>query len=252
MDCSGQRAQAGILGVAAPEEYGGGGVDDFRYNAILSEELAAADVLSAGLGLSLQADIALPYLLHGCTPEQAARWLPGIVSGEPILALAMTEPGAGSDVAGIATTGGQARRPLRRQRLEDVHHQRLNADLVVTAVKTDPSAAPQGHLPAGHRAAAGRVSRAAEAGEGGAARADTAELFFDDVRVPAANLLGEEGRGFYAADEHLAQERLSIAVQARPRPGARSGSDARLRQGAPRRSASRSARSRTTGSCSPR
>ncbi|MEE8601422.1 acyl-CoA dehydrogenase family protein [Euzebya tangerina] len=206
--------EAGILGIAAPEDLGGGGVSDFRYNAILSECLAEADVLSAGLGLSLQADIALPYFLHHCTPEQAKQWIPGIISGETILALAMTEPGAGSDVAGIATTA-------RRDGSEYVVNggktfitNALNADLVVTAVKTDPEAGRKGisllvipsDLPG--------FSRGEKLAKVGQHAADTAELFFDDVRVPVENLLGEEGRGFYAMMAHLAEERMSVAVQA--------------------------------------
>ena len=206
--------EAGLLGIAAPEEHGGGGMTDFRYNAIISECLAEADVLSAGLGLSLQADIALPYLLHMATEEQQARWLPGAISGETILALAMSEPGAGSDVAGIATTA----------RLDGDHYvvdgaktfitNGQNADLIITAVKTDPSERHKGISLLVIEADRDGFSRGRKLAKVGQHAADTSELFFDGVRVPVDNRLGEEGTGFYAMMGNLAQERLSIAVQA--------------------------------------
>jgi alkylation response protein AidB-like acyl-CoA dehydrogenase len=206
--------ETGILGIAAPEVHGGGGVADFRYNAILSEELAHADVLAAGLGLSLQADIALPYFLEGCTPEQAARWLPGIVSGESILALAMTEPGAGSDVAGIATTAVRDGDDFVVDGAKTFITNGLNADLVVTAVKTDPDAGRKGISLLVIEADRPGFSRGRKLAKVGQHAADTSELFFDGVRVPSSNVLGEVDGGFYTMMSHLAQERLSVAVQA--------------------------------------
>ncbi|WP_067650848.1 acyl-CoA dehydrogenase family protein [Nocardia harenae] len=206
--------ELGLLGVAAPEEYGGGGIEDFRYNAILAEELAAADVLTAGLGLSLQADIALPYLLHNCTPEQAKRWLPGVVTGETILALAMTEPGAGSDVAGIATTAIRTGDEYVITGSKTFITNGLNADLVVVAVKTDPAAGRRGISLLVVEADRPGFSRGAKLVKVGQHAADTAELFFDGVRVPAGNLLGAENRGFYVMMSHLVQERLAVTVQA--------------------------------------
>jgi alkylation response protein AidB-like acyl-CoA dehydrogenase len=205
---------AGFLGIAAPEEHGGGGVDDFRYHAILSEELAAADVLSAGLGLTLQADIALPYLLHDTTEEQAARWLPDVVAGRSILALAMTEPGAGSDVAGLATTARRDGDHYVVDGAKTFITNGLNADLVITAVKTDPDAGRKGISLLVIEADREGFSRGRKLAKLGQHAADTSELFFDGVRVPVDNLLGEEHRGFYAMMGHLAQERLAIAVQA--------------------------------------
>jgi alkylation response protein AidB-like acyl-CoA dehydrogenase len=206
--------EAGILGIAAPEEHGGGGVADFRYNALLSEALAEADVLSAGLGLCLQADIALPYFLHDGTPAQAERWLPDIVAGRTILALAMSEPGAGSDVAGITTTAVREGDEYVVDGAKTFITNGLNADLVVTAVKTDPSAGRKGISLLVIEADRDGFSRGRKLAKIGQHAADTAELFFDGVRVPVDNLLGEEGRGFYAMMNHLAQERLSVAVQA--------------------------------------
>lgn len=206
--------ELGILGIAAPEIHGGGGVEDFRYNAILSEELAAADVLSAGLGLSLQADIAMPYLLHHCTEEQAQRWLPGAISGETILALAMSEPGAGSDVAAITTTAVRDGDTYVINGTKTFITNGLNADLIITAVKTDPSAGRRGISLVVVEADRPGFSRGSKLAKVGQHAADTAELFFHDVRVPVANLLGEEGRGFYLMMNHLTQERLAVAVQA--------------------------------------
>lgn len=205
---------AGLLGIAAPEEFGGGGVDDFRFNAILSEELAEADVLSAGLGLCLQADIVMPYFLHSITPEQQQRWLPGVVAGTTIVALAMSEPGAGSDVAGIGTTAVRDGDHYVVNGAKTFITNGLNADLVITAVKTDPSAGRKGISLLAIDADTPGFSRGRKLAKLGQHAADTAELFFDDVRVPVENLLGEEHRGFYAMMTHLAQERLSVAVQA--------------------------------------
>lgn len=206
--------EAGFLGIAAPERYGGGGTPDFRYNAILSECLAEADVLAVGLGLSLQADIALPYLLDHCTPEQAERWLPDVVAGRRILALAMTEPGAGSDVAAITTTAVRDGDHYVVNGAKTFITNALNADLVITAVKTDPAAGRKGISLLVIEADTPGFSRGAKLPKVGQHAADTAELFFDDVRVPAANLLGEEGRGFYMIMGHLTQERIAVAVQA--------------------------------------
>lgn len=205
---------AGILGIAAPERFGGGGVDDFRYNAILSEELAAADVLSAGLGLSLQADIALPYLLHECDEEQQQRWLPDVVAGRTILALAMSEPGAGSDVAALRTTAVRDGDDYVIDGTKTFITNGLNADLVIVAVKTDPAAGRKGISLLAVEADRAGFSRGRKLAKLGQHAADTAELFFDQVRVPVANRLGQEGRGFYSMMGHLAQERLSVAVQA--------------------------------------
>lgn len=205
---------AGILGVAAPEEHGGGGVRDFRFNAILSECLAEADVLSTGLGLSLQADIALPYLLEDCTPEQAERWLPDVVGGRAILALAMTEPGAGSDVAGITTTAVRDGDDYVVNGAKTFITNALNADLVITAVKTDPDAGRRGISLLVVESDREGFSPGRKLAKVGQHAADTAELFFDDVRVPVSNLLGEQGRGFHTMMGHLAQERLSISVHA--------------------------------------
>jgi alkylation response protein AidB-like acyl-CoA dehydrogenase len=206
--------EAGIFGISVPEEHGGLALDDFRFNAILSECLAEADVLSTGLGLTLQADIALPYFVDHCTAEQAGRWLPDIVAGRTIIALAMSEPGAGSDVAALTTTAVRDGDEYVVNGAKTFITNGLNADLVVTAVKTDPSAGRRGITLLVIPADSPGFERGRKLEKVGQHAQDTAELFFHDVRVPVDHLLGEEGRGFYLMMGHLAQERLCVAVQA--------------------------------------
>jgi alkylation response protein AidB-like acyl-CoA dehydrogenase len=203
---------AGFLGMAIPTEHGGGGVDDFRFNLILAEELAYAGTGGAGLGLTLHNDICLPYFLSLATDEQKDRWLPGIASGELITAIAMTEPGIGSDLAGMTTTA-----------LRDGDHyvvngsktfitNGINADLVITAVKTDPTQRHKGMSLVVLERGMDGFERGRNLEKIGLHSQDTAELAFADVAVPVANLLGQEGQGFVHLVHNLPQERLSIAA----------------------------------------
>lgn len=202
---------AGYLGAAVPEAYGGAG-GDFLFDAILIEE--AGRIRAHPLMLSLHSDIVLPYFLDFGTEEQKTRWVPGCVRGETILAIGMTEPGTGSDLANIRTT---ARRDGDSYILNGsktfISNGQL-ADLVVVVCKTDPEIEP------GHK---GISLIVVEAGSPGFSRGrnleklglkgqDTSELHFEDCRVPAANLLGQEGRGFYHLMQQLQQERLTIAI----------------------------------------
>jgi alkylation response protein AidB-like acyl-CoA dehydrogenase len=203
---------AGFLGMDVDERYGGGGVRDFRYNLVLGEEVQAAGVNAAGLGLTLHNDICLPYFTSLTNDEQKARWLPGICSGSLITAVAMTEPGIGSDLASMTTTA-----------VRDGHHyvvngsktfitNGINADLVITAVKTDPTQRHAGmSLLVVERDTPG-FERGRNLAKVGLHAQDTAELFFADARVPVANLLGSEGQGFRHLVANLPQERLSIAA----------------------------------------
>ena len=203
---------SGFLAMQAPTEYGGGGTKDFRYNAIIGEELMYAGSGGAGLGLTLHNDITLPYFLELTNDEQKARWLPGICDGSLITAVAMTEPGMGSDLASMGTTA-----------LRDGDHyivngsktfitNGINADLVITAVKTDPTLKHKGMtLMVLERGMAG-FERGRNLEKVGLHSQDTAELFFSDVQVPVANVLGKEGEGFLNLVRNLAQERLSIAI----------------------------------------
>jgi alkylation response protein AidB-like acyl-CoA dehydrogenase len=202
----------GFLGMAIPEEYGGGGVDDFRYNLVLNEEVQTAGIGGAGLGFTLHNDICLPYFLRYCTDDQRARWLPGIASGELITAIAMTEPSMGSDLASMATTAVRDGDSYIVNGSKTFITNGINADLVITAVKTDPTQRHTGmSLLVLERGMEG-FERGRNLEKIGQHAQDTAELFFSDVAVPVANLLGREGEGFTQLVHNLPQERLSIAA----------------------------------------
>jgi alkylation response protein AidB-like acyl-CoA dehydrogenase len=207
--------RSGFLGMDVPEEYGGGGVSDFRFNAVLSEEVMAKGVGAVGLGLTLHNDIAMPYFLSYCTEEQKQRWLPGIASGELITAIAMTEPGIGSDLASMSTTALRDGDDYLVNGAKTFITNGINADLVITAVKTDPGQKHKGmSLIVIERGMPG-FERGRNLDKLGQHAQDTAELSFTDVRVPRSNLLGpDEGQGFAQLVTNLPQERLSIAVAA--------------------------------------
>ena len=202
----------GFLCMDVPEEYGGSGQVDFRYNMIIVEELVRAG--ASGVGFSLQNDVVVPYILHHASDEQKRRWLPGMVSGEIITAIAMTEPNTGSDLQGIRTTA------IREGDHYIVNGQKtfitngLLNDLVIVVAKTEPNAGHEGiSLIVVERGMEGyEPGRKLE--KIGLHAQDTAELFFNNVRVPASNLLGQEGSGFYYLMGELPQERLTIAVAA--------------------------------------
>ncbi|MGA1074476.1 MAG: acyl-CoA dehydrogenase family protein [Ilumatobacteraceae bacterium] len=202
----------GFLGMQIPEEYGGGGTDDFRFNQVIAEELAYAGIGGAGLGLTLHNDVTTPYYLEVCNDEQKARWLPGIASAELITAIAMTEPGTGSDLAGIATTAVRDGDEYVLNGSKTFITNGINSDIVIVAAKTDPSERHAGmSLMVVERGMAG-FERGRNLDKIGMHSQDTAELFFNDVRVPVANRLGDEGKAFSYLTGNLAQERLSIAV----------------------------------------
>jgi alkylation response protein AidB-like acyl-CoA dehydrogenase len=207
--------KAGFLAMAAPERFGGGGVDDFRFNMVLAEEIEYAGVGAAGLGMTLHNDICLPYFLAYCDDEQQQRWLPGIASGELITAIGMTEPGIGSDLGALATTAIRDGDHYVVNGAKTFITNGINADLVVTAVKTDPNERHRGiSLLILERGMPG-FERGRNLDKLGQHAQDTAELSFTDVRVPVSNLLGgEEGVGFRQLVANLPQERLSIAVAA--------------------------------------
>lgn len=207
--------QCGELGVfaAVPEEYGGAGVDDFRYNVILQEEGARRGVVAASLGPTLQADVVLPYLLELTDSEQKARWLPGVASGETIIAIAMTEPGTGSDLAGISTRAVREGDHYVVNGAKTFITNGINADLVVVVVRTGDDRHKGLSLLVVERDTPG-FQRGRNLEKLGLHAQDTAELSFTDARVPVENLLGSEGDGFVALARNLPQERLSIAAYA--------------------------------------
>ena len=206
--------QYGFVGMAIPEQHGGGGSTDFRFNVVIAEELARAGIGGAGLGITLHNDITTPYFIEYCNEDQAARWLPGIAAGELVTAIAMTEPGTGSDLAAIASTAVLDGDEYVLNGSKTFITNGINADLVIVVAKTDPEARHSGmSLLVVERGMTG-FERGRNLDKIGMHSQDTAELFFSDVRVPTANLLGDEGKGFNYLSTNLAQERLSIAVTA--------------------------------------
>lgn len=202
----------GFLGTDVPEALGGAGLRDYRYNTVIVEELARGCYM--GIGMGIHNDIVIPYLLRYATPEQQHRWLPRLASGEWVGAIAMTEPAAGSDLAGIrASAIRDGDSYLLNGQKTFISNGILN-DLVIVVARTDPARAHGGiSLLVVERDMPG-YRRGRNLEKIGLHAQDTAELFFDDVRVPAANLLGEEGAGFGYLMQQLPQERLTIAVSA--------------------------------------
>jgi alkylation response protein AidB-like acyl-CoA dehydrogenase len=205
-------AAKGMLAMQVPERYGGIGTDDFRFNQIVAEEVSVAGDAGSGLGITLHTDICLPYFTHFCNDEQRERWLPGIADGSLVTAVAMTEPEIGSDLAGLRTTAIRDGDEYVVNGSKTFITNGINADLVITAVKTDPSQRHGGiSLLIIERGMEG-FERGRNLEKVGMHAQDTAELFFEDVRVPVENLLGEEGQGFRYMTSNLPQERLSIAI----------------------------------------
>jgi long-chain-acyl-CoA dehydrogenase len=202
--------RAGLLGLSVPEQYGGGGNTDYRFNVVLLEAIEP----TPGLAIGLHNEVIGPYLTELTTPEQKERWLPGFCSGELISAIAMTEPGAGSDLAGMATTAVRDGSDWILNGSKTFISNGILADIVVVAAKTDPSAGARGiSLFVVERGMAG-FERGRNLDKIGLHAQDTAELYFSDVRVPGSNLLGELGRGFFHLVANLPQERLVIALGA--------------------------------------
>ena len=204
--------QAGLLGMAVAENLGGGGVDDFRFNAVIVEELMRGDAMAAGMCITLHNDVVMPYFLDLATEDQAARWLPGMVSGDLMGAIAMTEPGAGSDLAGITTTASRDGESFVLKGSKTFITNGINSDLIVTVVKTNPEERHAGMSLLVVEDGMDGFTRGRNLEKIGLHAQDTAELFFDDVRVPVENLLGEEGKGFIHLVNNLPQERLSLTV----------------------------------------
>jgi acyl-CoA dehydrogenase len=202
----------GLLGMAVPEKYGGAGIDDYRYNVVLQEEAARA-LVTLGT-VRTQLEVVLPYLLAYADQEQRDRWFPGLAAGRLLTAIAMTEPGTGSDLAGIRTTA-----------VRDGDHYVLNgaktfitggllADLVIVVARTasDPDIRRAGLTLLVVEDGMPGFTRGRVLSKMGIKVQDTVELSFDDVRVPVANRLGEEGAAFGYLGRNLPQERMTVAV----------------------------------------
>ncbi|GAA2309170.1 acyl-CoA dehydrogenase family protein [Nonomuraea roseoviolacea subsp. roseoviolacea] len=205
--------EIGMFGFSVPEEYGGAGVTDFRYNTVIVEEIMRHG--ATGLGFSLHNDVMAPYMVELTDDAQRQRWLPGFASGELITAIAMTEPGAGSDLQGVRATAVRDGDHYVLNGQKTFITNGVNADLVVVVAKTDPEAGARGiTLLVVERGMEG-FGRGRNLDKIGMKAQDTAELYFENVRVPVANRLGpEEGQGFFQLMRNLPQERMSIAVGA--------------------------------------
>ena len=202
--------EAGMLCPTVPEAYGGMGLD-YRYNAVVAEELA---YLGSSAGFTLQSDIGADYLVAYGAEEQKKKWLPKMVSGEAISAIAMTEPGTGSDLQGVKTTAKKDGNHYVVNGQKTYITNGQNADFIVVVAKTDPSLGAKGISLILVEADREGFSRGRNLDKIGQHSADTSELYFQDVRVPITNCLGEEGKGFVYLMSQLPQERLSIALAA--------------------------------------
>ena len=206
--------RGGFMAMAVPERHGGAGAEDFRFNLVIGEETQRTGVGSFGLGITLHNDICLPYFLTYCSEQQRERWLPGIARGELITAIAMTEPGIGSDLASMSTRAIRDGGHYVLDGTKTFITNGINADLVIVAVKTDPSERHAGiSLIVVERGMQG-FERGRNLEKLGQHAQDTAELSFSEVQVPVENLLGQEGEGFRYLVSNLPQERLSIAASA--------------------------------------
>ena len=203
----------GLLGFPVPEQFGGPGVDDFRYNAVLIDEVARTGAAAEAIAFSLQNDVVLPYLTELTTDEQKARWLPGVVGGDTVLGIAMTEPGAGSDLTGIRTSAVRDGDHYVVNGAKTFISNGRNGDLFVVATRTSSEKHKGLTLFVVEADTPGFV-RGRKLDKIGLHAQDTSELSFEDMRVPAANRLGVEGEGFYQLVRNLPQERLSLAVGA--------------------------------------
>jgi len=204
----------GLLCVTLPTEYGGGG-GDFGHAAVMSEETARLGL--SGPGFAVHSDIIAPYIARVGSEKQKQKWLPGACSGELILAICMTEPGTGSDLKAIRTTAIRDGDEYVINGSKTFISNGLNADIIIVVCKTDPNAGAKGVSLIVVEANRTGFRRGRKLKKVGQYAQDTAELFFDDVRVPVSNLLGEEGKGFAYLMGELPQERLSIAISAASR-----------------------------------
>lgn len=210
----GRAAKSGIYALQIPEEYGGAGENDYRYRMIVCEEVARINALSFGLTVSLQDDLVLHYLIDLTNDEQKARWLPGFAAGELIGALAMTEPGAGSDLRGIRTTARQDGDNWILNGQKTFISSGIMSDVLVVAARTNPEGGSNSlSLFVVERDTPG-FERGRKLDKIGLPAQDTSELYFRDAVVPAANLLGEAGKGLQYLMSHLPRERLGVTAKA--------------------------------------
>jgi alkylation response protein AidB-like acyl-CoA dehydrogenase len=206
-----EAGKQGLLGLEIPEEFGGAGADDYRFNAVAAEEIAGFNAAVSSC-LGIHSDVCPPYIVDLGTDEQKQRWLPGIASGDLICAIAMTEPSGGSDLAALKTTAVRDGDDWILNGSKTFITNGYQADLVIVAARTDPAVGAKGISLLMVEAGMEGFSRGRKLDKVGQEESDTAELFFDNVRVPDANRIGAEGLGFVAMMQRLPQERVGAAV----------------------------------------
>ncbi len=213
-----EAGKQGLFGLGIPEEYGGAGAEDYRFNAVNAEEIAAFNAAASSC-FGIHADVCPPYVVDLGTDEQKQRWLPGMASGDLICAIAMTEPSGGSDLAALRTTAVRdgdwasgANGDWIVNGSKTFITNGYQADLVIVATRTDPSKGARGITLFMVENGMPGFSRGRKLDKVGQEESDTAELFFDDVRVSDANRIGEEGMGFIAMMQRLPQERIGAAI----------------------------------------
>ena len=206
-----EAGKQGLLGLQVPEQYGGGGSDDYRFSAVLGEEMSKVSVGIASC-MGIHTDVVAPYLLDLTTPEQKQRWLPPYCTGELLTAIAMTEPSGGSDLAALRTTGVRDGDDWILNGSKTFITNGWSADLVIVAARTSPAKGAKGITLFGVETGMPGFTRGRKLDKVGQQESDTAELFFADVRVPAANVIGEVDRGFIHMMERLPAERIMSAV----------------------------------------
>ncbi|WP_026912683.1 acyl-CoA dehydrogenase family protein [Patulibacter minatonensis] len=205
---------AGFLGLQVGEEHGGADTEDFRFNQVLAEEGFSRGLAGFAMAVQIQNDVVLPYLTELTTQDQKDRWLPGVVSGDLITAIGMSEPGTGSDLAHLSTRAVRDGDHYVVNGAKTFITNGINADLVVCAVRTGDTGTHRDISILAIEADTPGFSRGRNLDKLGLHSQDTAELFFQDMRVPVENLIGEEGLGFKYMMQRLPQERLTIAIAA--------------------------------------
>ena len=206
-----EAGKQGLLGLMVPEEYGGGGATDWRFTVVVAEELAKVSAAVSSC-LGIHSDVVAPYLLELTTPEQKERWLPRFCTGEIVTAIAMTEPGGGSDLAALRTTAVRDGDDYVLDGSKTFITNGYSADLVLVAARTDPAKSAKGITLFAVEAGMQGFTRGRKLDKVGQTESDTAELFFDGVRVPTSNVVGEVDRGFIHMMERLVQERIGASV----------------------------------------
>jgi len=206
-----EAGKQGLFGLGIPEEFGGAGAEDYRFNAVNAEEIAAFNAAASSC-FGIHADVCPPYIVDLGTDEQKQRWLPGMASGELICAIAMTEPSGGSDLAALRTSAVRDGDDWVVNGSKTFITNGYQADLVIVATRTDPSRGAKGITLFMVENGMAGFSRGRKLDKVGQEESDTAELFFDNLRVSDANRIGEEGMGFVAMMQRLPQERIGAAI----------------------------------------